>query len=328
MVGVEPDGSVPARLARLAAGEILRAEAGRFDPVVGSAGATSGGRYARSAGVVRLRRALAAGELRVFFQPVVTLAGGVVVGFEALLRWDHPGRGLLLPGEFLPAADSAAVLGQGEVMAVLAGPVLAGALAVLSELRRFPRSAGGVDPAGLTVTVNLAAGQLAGPGLADLVLALLARHRLPGSALTLEVTDTVALTAFAVAAVELGRLRAAGVGVCLGDYGTGWSGLARLLELPFDSLKLDRTLTGALGSDPRIGAVTTSTAALAADLGLDLVVEGVETEEQRRILLAAGYIRGQGWLFGPAVPADQLPALLAAPPQGHRRRWHPSQGPR
>lgn len=327
-IGSDPPASN--RLDRLAVLGVLRAGAEQVEVTVAPvrAEATTVDGPAPWAAGARLRGALAEGQLRVFFQPVVTLADGVVVGFEALLRWDHPDRGLLLPDEFLPAGDPSALPGRREVMAVLAGPVLAGALAVLGELRRGPRFPGGLNPGELAVTVNLSAAQLSGPGLAGLVLELLAQHRLPGSALTLEVTEAVALTAFTVAAAELGRLRAAGVGVCLGDYGTGWSGLARLLELPFDSLKLDRTLTGYLGSDPRIGAVVTSTAALAADLGLRLVVEGVETEEQRRILLAAGYTRGQGWLFGAAVPAEQLPALLAALPPGHRRRWHPSQGPR
>lgn len=279
----------------------------------------------------RLRRALAAGELRLYFQPVVALATGTAMGFEALLRWEHPGRGLLLPEDFLPTGpspDGSPVAADDAVLALIGEQVLARALAVVAEIRPAPRDRSGGDQGRLAVTVNLGGEQLARPGLADTVLDLLTRNRLPGAALTLEVTASTALGDFDVAATELGRLRAAGVGMCLGDYGSGWSGLGRLLELPFSSLKLDRTLTGQLGRDPRIGAVVTSTAALAADLGLDLVVEGVETEEQRRTLLEAGYTRAQGWLFGHAVPADELPGVLAAPRTAGRHRWHPSQGRR
>ncbi len=280
-------------------------------------------------GVDRLRRALGDGELHVHFQPVVALATSTVVGFEALLRWQRPGRGLLAPADFLPDVQAAGL------MAPVGRCVLEAAVAVIAELRGS-RSArpdsdttasdtAASDTDSLTVAVNIGSDQLAVPGLADAVLPLLAARALPGRALVLEVPETTVISDFDVAAIELGRLRAAGVGICLDDYGTGRSGLHRLLELPFSSLKLDHTLTGQLGSDPRIGAVVASTAALAADLGLALVVEGVETPEQHRILLASGYTHGQGWLFGHAVPPEQLPALLAARPHA-RGRWHPSQG--
>lgn len=270
-------------------------------------------------GVHRLRRALGDGELHVHFQPVVALATSTVVGFEALLRWQRPGRGLLAPADFLADVEAAGL------MAPVGRCVLDSAVAVIAELRGSRRARPDADTAALTVAVNIGSDQLAEPGLADAVLSLLAARVLPGRALVLEVPETTVISDFDVAATELGRLRAAGVGICLDDYGTGRSGLHRLLELPFSSLKLDHTLTGQLGSDPRIGAVVASTAALAADLGLALVVEGVETPEQHRILLASGYTHGQGWLFGHAVPPEQLPALLAARPHT-RGRWHPSQG--
>ncbi len=277
----------------------------------------------------RLRRALGDGELHVHFQPVVALATSTVVGFEALLRWQRPGRGLLAPADFLADVQAAGL------MAPVGRCVLEAAVAVIAELRGSRRArpdsdttasdTTASDTASLTIAVNIGSDQLAVPGLADAVLSLLAARVLPGRALVLEIPETTVITDFDVAATELGRLRAAGVGICLDDYGTGRSGLHRLLELPFSSLKLDHTLTGQLGSDPRIGAVVTSTAALADDLGLALVVEGVETPEQHRILLASGYTHGQGWLFGHAVPPEQLPALLAGRPPAHGR-WHPSQG--
>ena len=203
---------------------------------------------------------------------------------------------------------------------------MAAAVAVLAEVRRVPGARPEVDAPALTVAVNVGSDQLRTPGLADGVLGLLAVHGLPGSAVTVEVTETTVLPDPAVAAEELGRLRTAGVGVCLDDYGSGASGLHRLLQLPFNALKLDHRLTGALGVDPRLGAVAASTAALAADLGLALAAGGVETAAQHRLLLAAGYTRAQGWRFGRPVPPEQLPALLSTS-RGPRPGWHPSQGP-
>ncbi len=254
------------------------------------------------------------------FQPVVALSTAAVVGFEALLRWEHPDRGLLLPTDFLAAVHPAGLAREiGEA-------VLAAAVGVLAELRRVPGARPEVDPSALTVAVNVGSDQFRGPGLAAYVLGLLTAHDLPGSAVTVEVTETTMIADMAVAATELGRLRTAGVGVCLDDYGSGTSGLHRLLQLPFSSLKLDHRLTGGLGADPRVGAVAASTAALAADLGLHLTAGGVETVEQYRLLLAAGYTHAQGWRFGRPVPPEQVPALLTVP-RVPPRGWHPSQGP-
>jgi len=311
VVGVGLDGSGAARTRRLSALGVLRG------PVSAE---PDGGPAAADAPLEWSRRALAGGEFRVCFQPVVTLSTAAVVGLEALLRWEHPDRGLLLPGDFLPLAHPTGLATEvGEA-------VLAAAVGVLAELRQVRGARPGVDPSALTVAVNVGSDQFRGAGLADWLLGLLTAHHLPGPAVTVEVTETTVIADLAVAATELGRLRTAGVGVCLDDYGSGTSGLHRLLQLPFSSLKLDHRLTAGLGADPRVGAVAASTAALAADLGLHLTAGGVETAEQYRLLLAAGYTHAQGWRFGHPVPPEQVPALLTTP-RAPGPGWHPSQGP-
>jgi len=258
VVGVGLDGSAGALTRRLSALGIVGG------PVSAE---PDGGPATGGAQVEWSRRALADGEFRVQFQPVVALSTAAVVGFEALLRWEHPDRGLLRPVDFLAAHPAGLATEVGEA-------VLAAAVGVLAELRRVRGARPEVDPPALTVAVNVGSDQFRGPGLAACLLGLLAAHHLPGSAVTVEVTETTVIADMAVAATELGRLRTAGVGVCLDDYGSGTSGLHRLLQLPFSSLKLDHRLTGGLGADPRVGAVAASTAALAADLGLHLTAGG------------------------------------------------------
>lgn len=293
------DGEV-ARLQSLAAQVVALLDVHRSTPRSAAPDATG-----QAPSIRRLRQALDDAELVPHYQPVVDLATGAVLGFEALLRWEHPRLGLLPPADFLPAIEASGLIRP------VGRHVLATAIAVLANLRRSPTAAV-PGRAGLTMAVNVSGEQLRRPGLADFALATLAEHGLPGSALIVEVVESTRIADFEVAAHEMGRLRAAGVGISLDDYGSGWSGLQRLLQLPFTAIKLDHTLTRSLGDDPRIGALVSSTVALAADLGLDLIVEGVETRGQQRVLLDSGCTRAQGWLFGRAVPADRLPAVLAA----------------
>ncbi|MFN2523338.1 MAG: EAL domain-containing protein [Mycobacteriales bacterium] len=242
---------------------------------------------------MRLRQAFDRRELVPWFQPLVDLPSGSTVGLEALLRWEHPEAGIVLPGAFLPAIES-----TGMVLPV-GRYVLAEALRVLAELGRPDQ-----------VSVNVSPAQLTSPGLAMRVLTELAEHGLPPTALTLELTESAQLLNGHAAVAELHELRASGVRLAVDDYGTGYSTLLRLLDLPITALKLDRSLISRLTCDPRVLAVTRSTLAMADELGLEVVAEGVETEEQRDLLLRLGCRTGQGYLFSPAVPAAALPALL------------------
>ena len=283
----------------LLAGQVVtQMELRRVDRAAGLAG---GALLGEATDPVRLRLALDRGELRPHFQPMVELATGLTCGFESLLRWHHPAHGVLLPGLFLPAVESSSlVLPVGR-------HVLDRSLAALAELRSDPAL-----PGSLGVAVNVSALQLQQPGLAESVLTCLERHAVPPTLLTLEITETASLLDTVAARRELEALREAGVLLALDDYGVGWSGLGRLLELPLTTLKLDRSLVAGLPGDPRCSAVATSTLDLAAGIGLEVVCEGIETEEQRTSLLAMGAVYGQGWLFARPMAPEALHLHLRA----------------
>ncbi len=235
----------------------------------------------------RLRQALDRGEFHPDFQPVVDLGTATTLGFEALLRWHHPHHGLLPPSLFLPAIESSGL------MLPVGRHVLNQSLAMLASLGRdsaLPLVSG--------VAVNVSAIQLHHPGLTNAVIDALDRHSITPSRLAIEITETSALLDLPVAQRELRTLRELGVHLSLDDYGVGFSGLSRLLELPWSALKLDRSLVAGLAADPRCVAVVRSTFELAAEMGIEVVCEGIETEDQRRTLLALGGKFGQGWLFG------------------------------
>ena len=260
----------------------------------------------RAAGVLdeardplRLRQALDTGELVPWFQPLVDVCSGRPHGVEALLRWQHPDLGTLPPSAFLAAVEA------GALVVPVGRAVLDGSLAQYAALRHQ----GIALPGG--VAVNVASGQLARPGLAADVLAALARHGVPGPALAVEITEATSLPDTDLARAELDQLVLAGVRVVIDDYGLGWSNLSRVLELPATTLKLDRSIAGAVDSDPSAVLMVRSTAALATSLGMDVVAEGVETTAQRQLLADAGCSWAQGWLFSAAVPGQALPQALA-----------------
>lgn len=257
----------------------------------------------------RLRAALDAGQLLPHYQPLVDLRSGRTVVLEALLRWEHPELGTLPPAAFLPAVEA------GSLIVPVGRAVLEAALSTLADLDRS-----GLAPAG-GMAVNVASGQLARPGLAVDVLAALARHDVAPARLHLEITETTALPDPALAYAELSRLTDVGVHVVIDDFGVGWSNLSRVLELPVDALKLDRSIAGAVLCDPRAAAMVEATVALATGLGLQVTAEGIESEAVRRRLTAAGCQWGQGWLFSAAVPRVALPHLLRNR-TGHRNRSH------
>lgn len=233
----------------------------------------------------RLRRALDRGEFVNHYQPARDMRSGQLVSFEALLRWDHPQLGVLPPSLFLPAIESSGLIHPVE------RHVVDNALALQADLRRRqPGSA-------IVVAVNVSGAQLQEPGLAEELLRSLERSAGEPENLTIELTETAPLDT-SVASQELAVLRSAGVGIALDDYGAGHSTVGQLLELPITTLKLDRSITKGLpGSDQNVKVVQ-STIGLAADLGIDIICEGVESEAQRDALTGLGAIYGQGWLFG------------------------------
>jgi EAL domain-containing protein (putative c-di-GMP-specific phosphodiesterase class I) len=259
----------------------------------------------RAAGVVdeardprRLRQALDSGELVPWFQPLVDIRSGRPHGLESLLRWQHPELGTLPPSAFLPAVEASALV------VPVGRAVLDAAVAQVAVLRRR----GICLPGG--VAVNVASGQLARPGLAADVVAALSRHGVRGSQLAVEITESTSLPDPELARAELDQLVLAGVRIVIDDYGLGWSNLSRVLELPVSTLKLDRSIAGAVDSDPRAALMVRSTVAMATSLGLDVVAEGVETPAARRVLADAGCAWAQGWLFSAAVSGQALPGAL------------------
>ena len=261
----------------------------------------------------RLRQALDRGELVAHYQPVVALESGLPGAFEALLRWEHPVRGSVPPGEFLHALEGGGLLRPVE------RAVLRQSLTTLAELVRDP----GHVP-GLAIGVNVAAVHVGRRGFADDVLRERDRLDLADGVLGIEVTETTDLLDSATALAELRTLREHGVGIALDDYGAGYSSLLRVLDLPISVLKIDRDVVRRLPHDRRALAATRSTLGLCTDLGLVAVAEGVETAAQRDALLDLGCAFGQGFLYSPALPAADVADYLRHP----RGTWRGVPTPR
>ena len=237
---------------------------------------------ARHGAVAELVHAIEAGELVLHYQPTVDLATGEVVGHEALVRWQHPERGLLLPGSFLPTAV------EGGLAVPLGANVVRQAAAYLA------RTAG----TGRWVSVNVSADQLGNGELATQVLMALDRHRVEPGRLVVELTEAGLVESESRVRHELVELRAAGVPVLLDDFGTGIAPLSYLRDLPVDGVKLDMSFTAGIPEDPAAARVSRALGALARELEMITIAEGVETAEQAQFLRACGWEYGQGWLFG------------------------------
>ncbi len=248
---------------------------------------------------VTLREALDNDEFVAYFQPLVDMRTRAIRGLEALVRWQHPTRGLLTPNTFLAGLETG-------TLAVWTGRLM---LEAACEMSVALRAQGHELLDG--VSINVSRHELARTGLADQVLDALHRHRLPGDALTVEVTETAEVVDVDLAGTELDRLRAAGVKVVADDFGVGWSNLVRFLQLPLSGLKIDKALITGLSDDPIRQHMVDSAITLARTLHLDVIAEGVETEQDRTRLLEMGCWRGQGWLFGKATPAADVPALFS-----------------
>jgi diguanylate cyclase (GGDEF)-like protein len=259
-----------------------------------------------------LRRALAHDELRVEYQPVVSLRDGAIVGVEALVRWQHPTRGLVCPGDFIGVAE------ENGLIEPIGRWVLEQACRQAAEWYR-----GRPDAAPIWVSVNLSASQFRGRGVSEMVSEVLRISGLPGSCLRLEITETAIVRevdALADAVEQLGRR---GVQFVLDDFGTGYSSLAYVMRLPIDALKVDRSFVDRLGGNRRDGAITEAIVAMSRALSLQVIGEGVETARQLGELTRLGCDLAQGFFFSPALPAGEMSALLAAGlaplPTGTRR---------
>jgi diguanylate cyclase (GGDEF)-like protein len=250
--------------------------------------------------LAELRAAIAGGQLVLHYQPKVTLAPGGerVAGVEALVRWDHPTRGLLPPSEFVPLAE------RSGAIADLTRWVLDTALGQCRAWRDA-----GLD---LSVAVNLAAPNIVDRALPDLVAGLLDRWQLPGDRLECEISEHTVMADQRRALDVLERLRALGVRLSLDDFGSGHSSLAYLKRLPLDEVKIDRSFVMGMSEDADDAAIVRSTIDLARHLGLAVVAEGVETEATLRDLTSLSCDVAQGYFVSRPLPADELGAWLRA----------------
>ena len=241
-----------------------------------------------------LALATAAGQLEVHYQPTVDLADGRTTGYEALVRWHHPTRGLVPPAEFIPQAEA-----SGHVVEI-GRWVLRRAV---QQVAAWSADAG--RPLGMAV--NLSPRQLADDDVVALVAAVLAETGLPAGQLTLEVTEGVLVRDVDRVVERLAALRALGVRIAIDDFGTGYSSMSYLRRLPADVLKIDRSFVQELGSDGRSTTLVASMIELARSLGLEVVAEGVETAQQHALLGDLACSHAQGYLFGRPQPAHDLP---------------------
>ena len=249
---------------------------------------------ARLEATTALRRALTDNELQVRYQPIVSLADERLLGFEALVRWQHPERGLLGPGDFIPdAEENGLIMPLGERVLRMA----------LQEAAGWAASA---EPGtALGLSVNVSARQLDETDLPQVIAAALRSSGFPAESLALEVTETVVMHDVLRSVESLHALRATGVQVSIDDFGTGYSSLNYLKRLPVTTLKIDRGFVAGLGGDMHDSAIVAAIIALARALDLRVIAEGVETRLQLEELRRLGCDAAQGFLWAPALPADQ-----------------------
>ena len=246
----------------------------------------------------RLRHCLERGELVVHYQPQVDLRTGKIVCAESLVRWDHPGKGLLVPGSFIPIAEET-------------GMISAIDLWVLNTICRQAKAWLNMGHPAFCVAVNLSARLFQDPGLVPKISKTLADSGFPPNCLTLEITEAMAMCNIENTAEKIDALSQMGIHISVGRFGTGYSSLACLKRLPISRLKLDRSFVKDVLTDPGDKAIITALTAMAHSLGMKVVAEGVETEGQLDFLRGAGCDEMQGHLFSRPLPSEEFGKLIA-----------------
>jgi len=246
-----------------------------------------------------LRQAIEHKEFSVYYQPIVSLQTGRLAGFEALVRWNHPRRGLVSPADFIPVAEETGLIVPiGEW--------------VLNEACAQVRQWQLESPShrALSLSVNLSARQVAQPDLLDRIKEALGNSKLNPHCLKLEITESVVMENAEAAALMFKQLRALGVQLSIDDFGTGYSSLSYLHRFPLNYLKIDRSFVARLTTD-NDNAIVRTISTLARNLGMEVIAEGIETEEQHQQLKMLGCEYGQGYLFSRPVSKDNVGHLLA-----------------
>jgi diguanylate cyclase (GGDEF)-like protein/PAS domain S-box-containing protein len=244
---------------------------------------------------MELRDAIQDDRLQPYYQPLIDLSAGRITGFEALVRWPHPERGMVSPGEFIPVAEETGLINAvGGLM-----------------LRRACKDAA-TWPDEVRVAVNLSPLQFRTGNLLSIVMDALKQSSLPAKRLELEITETLLLEKSSQVLATLHALRALGVRISMDDFGTGYSSLSYLRSFPFDKIKIDQSFVRDLGANREAQAIIRSIVSLGKGLGVIITAEGVETEAELSCLRAEGCHEGQGFLFSRARPNDEIVQLLRA----------------
>jgi diguanylate cyclase (GGDEF)-like protein len=240
-----------------------------------------------------LRKALAAGEFELYYQPVVNLASNEISGFEALIRWNHPEKGTVAPATFIPLAEEIGfIVPIGEW-------VIRQACATAAQW-----------PGDLHVAVNISAVQFRSPGLMQVIVGALAASGLHPTRLEIEITETVLLQNKETTLALLHQLRALGIRIAMDDFGTGYSSLTYLQCFPFDKIKIDRSFVKDITENPGSLNIVRAVAALANGMGMTATAEGVETSEQLDKITSEGCTEMQGYLFSKPLPATEIERLF------------------
>ncbi|WP_339524065.1 EAL domain-containing response regulator [Pseudomonas sp. EL_65y_Pfl2_R96] len=239
-----------------------------------------------------VRWALKQQQLQAYYQPKFNLLTGEVCGVEVLARWMHPLKGVVSPAVFMPVLERCGLLDE----------LLFGQMHQALRLQQQAK----VQGISLNIAFNLQAVQLSNSELTTLIKGVLAHHAAPGSGLTFELTESGLLEAPATSLESLVRLRMMGCKLSIDDFGAGFSSLQRLCQLPFNEIKLDAEFVRTLKQEPRCRAVISSTLALGESLGMSVVIEGIETQEQCEQLLELGCSQGQGYLYARPMSGPDL----------------------
>ena len=255
-----------------------------------------------------LHEALEQGQLRVMFQPEIRLGDGGIYGLEALVRWEHPTRGLIGPDEFIPVAEDAGLIGR------------LGMWVLEEACRQLLKMPDGTAKDGPVVSVNVSPLQLGNPQFAAGVAEVLRRHGIPPQRICLEITETAVTGELGGADGILRQLRDLGVTVSVDDFGTGYTSLQALDRWPVDMLKIDKSFVDRLATDARSRRIAWGIIGLGHAFGLSVVAEGVETAEQLQELRALGCDVGQGYLFSPPQTGERAKTILD---QGFEDRVQP-----